>query len=71
MKIRIFCASAALLLACLSPVQAAALAQEDTASAASSVQAESANAGVTSTQGETSAYFPVDVQASAAGLTCK
>ena len=71
MKIRIFCASAALLLACLSPVQAAALAQEDTASAASSVQAESANAGVTSTQGENSAYFPVDVQVSADGLTCK
>lgn len=70
MKIRLFCTSAALLLACLSPMQAAALAQEDTASAASSVQAESANADATSTQGD-STYLPVDVQVSADGLTCK
>nr|WP_297284195.1 hypothetical protein [uncultured Agathobaculum sp.] len=70
MKIRLFCTSAALLLACLSPMQAAALAQEDTASAASSVQAESANADATSTQGD-STYLPVDVQMSADGLTCK
>ena len=70
MKIRLFCTSAALLLACLSPMQAAALAQEDTASAASSVQAESANADTTSTQGD-STYLPVDVQMSADGLTCK
>ena len=61
MKIRLFCTSAALLLACLSPMQAAALAQEGTASAASSVQAESANADATSTQGD-STYLPVDVQ---------
>ncbi|HIX90543.1 MAG TPA: hypothetical protein H9845_06575 [Candidatus Agathobaculum pullicola] len=71
MKIRLFCTSAALLLACLSPVQAAAVQQEDTVSAAWSVQAESANADATSTQGENSAYFPVDVQVSADGLTCK
>lgn len=70
MKIRLFCTSAALLLACLSPMQAAALAQEGTASAASSVQAESANADATSTKGE-STYLPVDVQMSADGLTCK
>lgn len=70
MKIRLFCTSAALLLACLSPMQAAALAQEDTASAASSVQVESANADATSTKGE-STYLPVDVQMSADGLTCK
>lgn len=70
MKIRLFCTSAALLLACLSPMQAAALAQEDTVSAASSVQAESANADATSTKGE-STYLPVDVQMSADGLTCK
>lgn len=70
MKIRLFCTSAALLLACLSPMQAAALAQEGTASAASSVQAESANADATSTQGD-STYLPVDVQMSADGLTCK
>lgn len=70
MKIRLFCTSAALLLACLSPMQAAALAQEDTASAALSVQAESANVDATSTQGD-STYLPVDVQVSADGLTCK
>lgn len=70
MKIRLFCTSAALLLACLSPMQAAALAQEDTVLAASSVQAESANADATSTKGE-STYLPVDVQMSADGLTCK
>lgn len=70
MKIRLFCTSAALLLACLSPMQAAALAQEGTASAASSIQAESANADATSTQGD-STYLPVDVQVSADGLTCK
>ncbi len=70
MKIRLFCTSAALLLACLSPMQAAALAQEDTASTASSVQVESANADATSTKGE-STYLPVDVQMSADGLTCK
>lgn len=70
MKIRLFCTSAALLLACLSPMQAAALAQEGTASAASSIQAESANADATSTQGD-STYLPVDVQMSADGLTCK
>ena len=70
MKIRLFCTSAALLLACLSPMQAAALAQEGTASAASSIQAESANADATSTQGD-STYLPVDVQISADGLTCK
>lgn len=70
MKIRLFCTSAALLLACLSPMQAAALAQEDTISAASSVQAESANADATSTQGD-STCLPVDVQISADGLTCK
>lgn len=70
MKIRLFCTSAALLLACLSPMQAAALAQEGTASAASSVQAESANVDATSTQGD-STYLPVDVQMSADGLTCK
>lgn len=70
MKIRLFCTSAALLLACLSPMQAAALAQEGTASAASFVQAESANVDATSTQGE-STYLPVDVQMSADGLTCK
>lgn len=69
MKIRLFCTPAALLLACLSPMQAAALAQEDTVSAASSVQAESANADGTFTQGENSAYFPVDVQVSADGET--
>ena len=71
MKIRLFCTSAALLLACLSPVQAAAVQHEDAVSAAWSVQAESANADATSTQGENSAYFPVDVQVSADGLTCK
>lgn len=70
MKIRLFCTSAALLLGCLSPMQAAALAQEDTASAALSVQAESANVDATSTQGD-STYLPVDVQVSADGLTCK
>lgn len=70
MKIRLFCTSAALLLACLSPMQAAALAQEDTASTASSVQVESANADATSTKDE-STYLPVDVQMSADGLTCK
>ena len=71
MKIRIFCASAALLLACLSPVQAAALAQEDAASTTTSVQAESANADTASAQGESSTCYPVDVQVSADGLTCK
>ena len=71
MKIRIFCASAALLLACLSPVQAAALAQEDAASTTTSVQAESANADTASAQGESSTCYPVDVQMSADGLTCK
>ena len=51
-------------------MQAAALAQEDTVSATSSVQAESANADATSTQGDNT-YLPVDVQVSADGLTCK
>ena len=71
MKIRLFCTSTALLLACLSPVQAAALATADTASATTSVQAESANVDTTSTQGETNTYYPVDVQVSADDFTCK
>ena len=71
MKIRLFCTSAALLLACLSPVQAAALATADTASATTSVQAESANVDTASTQGETNTYYPVDVQVSADDFTCK
>lgn len=71
MKIRLFCTSTALLLACLSPVQAAALATADTASATTSVQAESANVDTASTLGETNTYYPVDVQVSADDFTCK
>ena len=68
MKIRLFCASAALLLACLSPMQAAALAQEDTSLTASSVQAEPTNADATPTKGKSNTYLPVDIQVSADGL---
>ncbi len=71
MKIRLFCASAALLLACLSPMQAAALAQEDTSLTASSVQAEPTNADATPTQGKSNTYLPVDIQVSADGLACR
>lgn len=71
MKIRLFCASAALLLACLSPMQAAALAQEDTFLTASSVQAEPTNADATPTQGKSNTYLPVDIQVSADGLACR
>lgn len=71
MKIRLFCASAALLLACLSPMQAAALAQEDTSLTASSVQAEPTNADATPTKGKSNTYLPVDIQVSADGLACR
>ena len=64
MKIRLFCASAALLLACVSPVQAAALADSEPSAAVETASA-AADAGTGSS------YYPVDVQMSADGLTCK
>lgn len=64
MKIRLFCASAALLLACLPPVQAAALADSEPTAAVEAAQtAADTNTG--------SGYYPVDVQMSPDGLTCK
>lgn len=80
MKIRIFCASAALLLACASPVQALAA---DAAPAAQPATVAAAEKGMEKTDAKTAeekttaeiqtepAYYPVDVQMSSDGLTCK
>ena len=80
MKIRIFCASAALLLACASPVQALAA---DAAPAAQPETVAAAESGMAKTDAKTAeekttaeiqtepAYYPVDVQVSSDGLTCK
>ena len=80
MKIRIFCASAALLLACASPVQALAA---DAAPAAQPATVASAESGMEKTDAKTAeekataeiqtepVYYPVDVQVSSDGLTCK
>ena len=80
MKFRIFCASAALLLACASPVQALAA---DAAPAAQPATVAAAEKGMEKTDAKTAeekttaeiqtepAYYPVDVQMSSDGLTCK
>lgn len=82
MKIRIFCASAALLLACASPVQALAADAAPTAqtaavtageSTAKTAAADTRPAAEKTTEGNQTepAYYPVDVQLSADDLTCK
>lgn len=82
MKIRIFCASAALLLACASPVQALAADAAPTAqtaavaageSTAKTAAADTRPAAEKTTEGNQTepAYYPVDVQISADDLTCK
>ncbi|MGO5029019.1 hypothetical protein [Candidatus Agathobaculum pullicola] len=82
MKIRIFCASAALLLACASPVQALAADAAPTAQTAAVAAGESTAktaaadtrpaAEKTTEENQTEpAYYPVDVQMSSDGLTCK
>lgn len=72
LKIRIFCASAALLLACASPVQALAADTAPAAQPATVAAAEKAAEEKTTAEIQTElAYYPVDVQMSSDGLTCK
>lgn len=71
MKIRIFCASAALLLAFASPAQAAALAQTEPPAATSEAAPVAADTSTQAENSETTSFYPVDVQVSSDGLTCK
>lgn len=76
MKIRKFCAVAALLLACASPAQAAAMAADTSAPAmqtetASAASAPTTDTPTTDTPTTPDICYPVDVQMSADGLTIK
>lgn len=68
MKKRLFCASAALLLACIMPMQAGAV--EIAAGAAQTKPPPAAQDTVPKPE-ETEVLYPVDVQISPDGLTCK